>query len=80
MLHAAPPMCAAVFPRVKTDLWRVCETEFLPDCLLPPSSLSSLLRGLDGESFDVAVSQCCDRRPKRNQMLFGLACGGEAYV
>lgn len=25
-------------------------------------------------------SQCCDRTPKRNQMLFGLACGSEAYI
>lgn len=24
-------------------------------------------------------AQCCDHTPKRNQMLFGLACGAEAY-
>lgn len=48
--------------------------------LLPPSLLSSLLCGLNRKSFDVALCQCCDRRPKRNQMLFGLACGGEAYI
>lgn len=58
----------------------VCEKKNLSQIFLSsPSVLFAFVFLFAGwmERALMWQSQCCDRTPKRNQMLFGLACGAE---
>lgn len=78
MLHHR---CVLQFFHEQRQICGVCEEEFVPDFL---SSSSVLVAGVFSFFFAgwmegalMWQSQCCDRTPKRNQMLFGLDCGAE---
>lgn len=72
--------CVLQFFHEQRQICGVCEKEFVPDFSL--FSFRPLCRRLFFfagwmEGALMWQSQCCDRTPKRNQMLFGLACGAE---